>query len=68
MDKIDPKNLEAIKTLRKWEEKNVPNTAINEKFKKYKNYYAPRKIVKNSTRVLSFGVGNDIRFEKGIYS
>ena len=64
MDKIDPKDLEGLKILREWEEKNVPKTAIDEKFKKYKNYYAPQEIVKNSIRVLSFGIGNDARFEK----
>ena len=63
MDKID---LKGLKILREWEKKNVPRTAIDEKFKKYKNYYAPEEIVKNSTRVLSFGIGRDIRFEKGI--
>jgi len=70
MDKIptNQTDIEKIKLIREWEQKNVPNTAINKKFKRYKNYYAPQKIIKNSTRVLCFGVGNDIRFEKRIYS
>ena len=68
MDKINPKDIEGLKILREWEEKNVPKTAIDEKFKKYKNYYAPQEIVKNSTRVLSFGIGNDARFEKLMFS
>jgi hypothetical protein len=70
MDKAPTKSrdLNNIKLIREWEQKNVPKTAIDEKFKKYKNYYAPKKIVKNSTRVLSFGVGNDVRFEKLLYS
>ena len=68
MDRIQPKDIEGVKILREWEEKHVPKTASDEKFKKFKNYYAPKEIVKNSTRVLSFGVGNDIRFEKAIYT
>ena len=31
MDKIDPKNLEGLKILREWEEKNVPKTAIDKR-------------------------------------
>ena len=50
MDKIptNPTDIEKIKLIREWEQKNVPNTAINKKFKRYKNYYAPQKIIKNS--------------------
>ena len=33
-------------------------------FKRYQNYYVPEKLVKNAKRVISFGVGTDVRFEK----
>ena len=46
MDKIDPKNLEGLKILREWEEKNVPKTAIDEKFKKYLfNYFTITQLI-----------------------
>ena len=32
-------------------------------FKQYSNYYLPHDVVKNSTRLLSFGVNNDTKFE-----
>ena len=33
-------------------------------FKRYQNYYVPEELVKNAKRVISFGVGTDVRFEK----
>ncbi len=64
MDKIDPKKKVQIRKVQKWQKENVPITAIAKGFKKYKNYYVPEKLVKNSNRVLSFGVGADVKFEK----
>ena len=64
MDKIDPQKIVEIRKIQKWQKQNVPETAIAKGFKKYKNYYVPEKVVKNSVRVLSFGVGADVKFEK----
>lgn len=59
-DKLKPQNKDIVERIRKYEEQ----TFLEHNFKLYKNYHVPEKLVKESTRVLSFGVGQDANFEK----
>jgi len=59
-DKLKPENADIVERIRKYEEQ----TFLQHDFKLYKNYHVPEKLVKESSRVLSFGVGADVNFEK----
>ena len=66
-DRIKPHVVERVKKIRQWEENNSFREARKLPiFKKYKNYYVPESIVKQSKTVLSFGVGGNVGFEKEI--
>ncbi len=66
-DRIKPHVVERVKKIRQWEENNNFREARKLPiFKKYKNYYVPESIVKQSKTVLSFGVGGNVGFEKEI--
>lgn len=59
-DRLKPEHAEIVDRIRKFEEKMFEK----HNFKLYRNYHVPEKLVKESTRVLSFGVGGDANFEK----
>ena len=63
-DRIKPHAVEKVKAIRQWEKNMQLEEARKLNFPKYHNYYAPINLVKNSKRVLSFGVGGDVKFEK----
>ena len=63
-DRIKPHTVEKVKAIRQWEKNMQLEEARKLNFTKYHNYYAPINLVENSKRVLSFGVGGDIKFEK----
>ena len=59
-DRLKPENKEIVERIRQYEKQMFHN----HDFKLYRNYYVPESLVKNSSRVLSFGVGGDAHFEK----
>ena len=59
-DRLKPENAEIVERIRTFEKQLF----MQQKFKLYRNYYVPESLVKNSKRVLSFGVGGDANFEK----
>ena len=59
-DRIKPENAEIVERIRTFEKQLF----MRQNFKLYRNYYVPENLVKNSKRVLSFGVGGDANFEK----
>jgi len=59
-DRLKPENVEIVKRIRKFEEELFQEQS----FKVYRNYCVPEQLVKNSKKVLSFGVGGDAHFEK----
>lgn len=63
-DRIKPHAVEKVKAIRQWEKNMQLEEARKLNFTKYHNYYVPINLVKNSKRVLSFGVGGDVKFEK----
>ncbi len=63
-DRIKPHVVERVKIIRQWEKDMGLLEAKDIGFKKYHNYYAPKKLVRQSEAVLSFGVGGDCKFEK----
>ena len=60
-DKLKPENVEIVDKIRVLEQEIVTG---KQRWKKYHNYYASEQLVKESSRVLSFGVGGDVSFEK----
>jgi len=60
-DRLKPQNKELVERIRKLESE-VAKPHVD--FHLYHNYYAPPELVKASKRVLSFGVGGDVSFEK----
>jgi FkbM family methyltransferase len=63
-DRIKPHVVERVKIIRQWEKDMGLLEAKDIGFKKYHNYYAPKKLIRQSEAVLSFGVGGDCKFEK----
>ena len=59
-DRLAPGNKQIVKRIRAYEKQMF----LEHNFKQYRNYHLPEKLVKDSTRVLSFGVGSDANFEK----
>jgi len=59
-DRLRPQDVELVERIRKFEKELFKE----HNFKLYKNYYVPEQLVKNSKKVLSFGVGGDANFEK----
>ena len=60
-DRLKPEHVEIVDKIRVLEDEIV---TAKQRFKKYHNYYAPEELVKASKRVISFGVGGDVTFEK----
>ena len=63
-DRLKPDNQEIVERIRSFEKELFKK----HNFKLYRNYHVPEALVKNSKRVLSFGVGYDANFEKSILS
>ena len=63
-DRVKPHVVERVKIIRQWEKDMGLLEAKDIGFKKYHNYYAPQKLIRQSEAVLSFGVGGDCKFEK----
>ena len=59
-DRLKPENKEIVERIRLFEQELF----TNQSFKVYRNYHVPEKFVKESKKVLSFGVGGDANFEK----
>jgi hypothetical protein len=60
-DRIKPHVVERVKIIRQWEKDMGLLEAKDIGFKKYHNYYAPKKLIRQSEAVLSFGVGGDCK-------
>ena len=60
-DRLKPEHAEIVDKIRELEQEIM---TAKQRFKKYHNYYAPEDLVKASKRVISFGVGGDVAFEK----
>lgn len=63
-DRMKPHLVKEVARIRQWEADMKLPEAKDIFFKKYHNYYAPKKIIRDSENVLSFGVGGDCKFEK----
>lgn len=59
-DTLKPEHKGIVARIREYEDQ----TFLAQNFKLYRNYHVPKKLVENSKRVLSFGVGGDAHFEK----
>ena len=59
-DRLKPENREIVERIRSFEKEIFKK----HNFKLYRNYHVPEALVKNSKRVLSFGIGQDANFEK----
>tara|TARA_B100001093_G_scaffold378905_1_gene364205 strand:- start:104 stop:910 length:807 start_codon:yes stop_codon:yes gene_type:complete len=60
-DVLKPQHAEIVDKIRLLEQEVI---TAKQRWKKYHNYYAPQELIKESKRVLSFGVGGDVSFEK----
>ena len=60
MDETQKEHKELVRRIRTFENE----WAMEHTFKRYRNYHVPEELVKKSKKVLSFGVGNEVKFEK----